>query len=510
VINESFRMPPTASCRVRGIGVALKLLDPFLMGDAKALLFVDHEEPEFRKMHVLRKQPVRADDDVDRAVFQSAQNLGLLGAWDESGQDFDAEWVVVQARGERAVMLLRQHGRWTQDTDLPPAHRDAKRSAKGDFGLSETHVSTDQTIRRLWFFEVCHDVVDRLFLIAGLLERECRLELRVRGSRSFDRFAARSRPFRVELQELLGHLLHRLADAPLLRRKGRPAESIELGLMSLAAFEFLDDPEPCHREEQLVATGVLDDHDLDGLSRSPVKPVERGEAQRLVPEAEILAHPMVGVDDEITWAELPQVFEKALLLTARLAFDATLTYARPEDLLFGDVGDAFAPQHESVPELAQAHAVQDGCRHPVAPKQVDQAVGLVLGSADQRDPHALLGPLLELIGERLQASVPVCLMRTKLGDERLLVGSVDAKERVPGRCERGDERALVFAGGAVNGQTMRYDRCVRLQAVRELVLAHVVCWQLEGGPVPTCGVLVGRVVLLVAERLGDGHRVRQH
>ena len=62
---------------VRGIGVAVMrqhvdllahLLDALLVRHAEALLLVDDEQAEIAKLHVLRQQPVRADDDVDLAA----------------------------------------------------------------------------------------------------------------------------------------------------------------------------------------------------------------------------------------------------------------------------------------------------------------------------------------------------------------------------------------------------------------------------------------------------------
>ena len=44
-----------------------QLLDALLVRDAEPLLLVDDEQPEIAELHVLRQQPVRADDDVDLA-----------------------------------------------------------------------------------------------------------------------------------------------------------------------------------------------------------------------------------------------------------------------------------------------------------------------------------------------------------------------------------------------------------------------------------------------------------
>jgi hypothetical protein len=52
---------------------------------------------------------------------------------------------------------------------------------------------------------------------------------------------------------------------------------------------------------------------------------------------------VVDVDHEVPRAQLSQVFEEALLLSAGLPLAATLPYAGPEDLFLGDIGQAFTP-----------------------------------------------------------------------------------------------------------------------------------------------------------------------
>ncbi len=64
-------------CSVRGIGVALMaiasmplrdFLQPLLVLDAEALLFVDDHEAEILPLDVLREQPMRADHQIDFAL----------------------------------------------------------------------------------------------------------------------------------------------------------------------------------------------------------------------------------------------------------------------------------------------------------------------------------------------------------------------------------------------------------------------------------------------------------
>ena len=45
---------------------------------AEALLLVDDEQPEVLRLHVVREQPVRADQHVDRARLEVAHDRRLL------------------------------------------------------------------------------------------------------------------------------------------------------------------------------------------------------------------------------------------------------------------------------------------------------------------------------------------------------------------------------------------------------------------------------------------------
>ena len=57
-----------------------QLLEPLLVLDAEALLLVDDDQAQVLELHVLRQQPVRADDDVDLAVREPLERLLLLAA----------------------------------------------------------------------------------------------------------------------------------------------------------------------------------------------------------------------------------------------------------------------------------------------------------------------------------------------------------------------------------------------------------------------------------------------
>ena len=90
----------SAISSVRGIGVAVivststlraELLQPFLVGDAEALLLVDDQQSQVLEPHVPPQQPVRADHDVHLPERRVLDHLLLRRRVDEPRQHLDRD-----------------------------------------------------------------------------------------------------------------------------------------------------------------------------------------------------------------------------------------------------------------------------------------------------------------------------------------------------------------------------------------------------------------------------------
>ena len=93
------------------VDLAPELLEALLGGDPEALLLVDHDEAEVAEPDVLRQQPVRPDDEVDRAVGEAGDRPLLLGRRHEPGEEADRERERPEPLAERRVVLGREDGR---------------------------------------------------------------------------------------------------------------------------------------------------------------------------------------------------------------------------------------------------------------------------------------------------------------------------------------------------------------------------------------------------------------
>ena len=175
---ERSRTPVSASCSVRGIGVALErqhmhlrpqLLQPLLVADAKMLLLVDDQKAQIPELDRLAEQRVGADHDVDVAVGKPLLDLRQLLRRDQARglRDIDREAAKTLGKG-LAVLPRQQRGRH-HHRDLLAVERHGKRRAQRHLGLAEADVAADQPVHRPAAFEVLQRGVDGAELVLGFL-----------------------------------------------------------------------------------------------------------------------------------------------------------------------------------------------------------------------------------------------------------------------------------------------------------------------------------------------------
>ena len=172
-------------CSVRGIGVAESAStstssrserEQLLLRDAEALLLVEDDEAELLRDHVAREDAVRADQDVDLALGEVAQDLLRLGRGAEARDHLDADREVAVAGSERVPVLLGEDRRRAEHERLLAVHGDGERGAHGDLGLAEADVAADEPVHRPRRLEVLLDRLDRALLVLGLAVGELGLE----------------------------------------------------------------------------------------------------------------------------------------------------------------------------------------------------------------------------------------------------------------------------------------------------------------------------------------------
>ena len=165
---------------------------------------------------------------------------------------------------QRLQMLKRQHRRGREKRDLLAVHDGLERRPHRHFGLAVSDVAAQQPIHRRRRFHVALDVGNRRGLIRRQFVRKRAFEflLPVRVGRKG--VSRNGLALRVELQQLLGHVAHRLLDARLRLLPRRPAQSIER--RPRAAGVLLNQIEALDGDEQLVVAVIAQ---LEELLQSP-------------------------------------------------------------------------------------------------------------------------------------------------------------------------------------------------------------------------------------------------
>ena len=271
-----------------------------LLGDAEALLLVEHDESEVLRDHVARENAVRPDQDVDLALLELVEDPLLIGAGAEARHHLDPHREVAVALAERVPVLLGENRRRAEDERLPAVQRDGEGGAHGDLGLAEPDVAAHEAIHRPRRLEVLLHRLDRLQLILRLAVRERALEPLEPVVREVERLTWSLAPSRVQREELAGELAHRGARAALEVLPRLPAELRQrrrLRVGSDVAGDLRDllvrDVEPVlasEGEEEVVAR-------------------DAGDVLRL--EAEEPADAVILVDDVVADAEVGEGLERA-------------------------------------------------------------------------------------------------------------------------------------------------------------------------------------------------------
>ena len=214
-------------------------LQPLLHLDAEPLLLVDDHQPEVVKMHVGLGQPVRADDDVDRALFQPADDFGLLPARGESRQRGDLEGEFRHPSGERPLVLLAEQRGRHKHGHLIAGVDGLERRPHRQFRLPIAHVAAQQPIHRPRQAHVVLDRVDRGQLVGRFVVGERGVELALPFGVGGKSDAGPRRARGLQIEHVGRQIDDRLLDAILLPLPKPAAEFGQRGPALRAADVFL-------------------------------------------------------------------------------------------------------------------------------------------------------------------------------------------------------------------------------------------------------------------------------
>ena len=239
-------------------------LEPLLVLDPEPLLLVDDRQPEVLEPHVLRQQPVRADDHVDLARGHPPERLLLLRRALEPADHVHGERVLGEPLAEGAVVLLGKDSGGHEHGDLLAVVGRLERGPDGDLGLAVADVAADEPVHRLGLLQVGLHLGDGRHLVGRLLVGEGGLELGLPVGVGRERVAGDGLADGLELDHLGGHVADRLGDLLLLATPTRAAELRQLRLRLAPADVLLHQVDPRRRDVQEHAVAELEDQVLFG------------------------------------------------------------------------------------------------------------------------------------------------------------------------------------------------------------------------------------------------------
>ncbi len=232
------------------------LLHGLFVADAEALLLVDHEESQVLELDVPRQHPVRADHHVDRSRGQPGHDLARLGRGEKARQHLHPHGEPGVALGEGLGVLLGEQRGGDEHGGLLAVLDRLEHGPHRHLGLAEAHVATHQAVHGHLGLHVGLDLLDGARLVDGLGEGEGVLELALPRRVGREGVALHVQPAPVELDELLGDLVHRGARLGPRALPLRPAQAVQRGgLAPAVGGERVD---LVRREVQLVVAAVLE------------------------------------------------------------------------------------------------------------------------------------------------------------------------------------------------------------------------------------------------------------
>ena len=154
-----------------------KLKQALFVFNSEALLFIDHDEPEILESHILRKNAVRADEDVDIALRSRFENDALLSICLESTQRLHAERIRAESIAKTLLVLLGKHCGGHEQRSLSTTIHYLECRANRDFRFAESNVTAHEPIHRARPLHIALRGSDRSDLIFRFVVGKLRFEI---------------------------------------------------------------------------------------------------------------------------------------------------------------------------------------------------------------------------------------------------------------------------------------------------------------------------------------------
>ncbi len=232
-------------CQGQHIHVLLQLLDLFLVAYPETLFLINDQQSQILKLHVRRKYPVCADDDVHPAFYQVCHRLPDLSRGAEPAHQIHPYGVIFHTLDEGGVMLLCQNSGGYQVHHLLSLLDSLECGPDGDLRLAVAHIAADKPVHDSGALHVRLGVLDGRNLVFRLLKGKHFLKLPLPYRILFILVPLAVLPQGIELHQILSHFTD-------------GAANLRLGALPLFGTQFVQFRLPG------IGRGILLDHIQSG------------------------------------------------------------------------------------------------------------------------------------------------------------------------------------------------------------------------------------------------------
>ena len=303
----------------------------FLYAYSKFLFFINDEQPEVFKLHRLAHQFVRADNNIDIAGFEFAQNLICLLRRASATQVIHLYGEAFEALGKGFVMLKREYGSWYKHRHLLIVRRGFHGGTNGDFGFTKPHIATHQSVHGALLFHVRLHLLGYLELVRCILVSKTCFEFLLHKTIGAESKSLLLLTLSVETNQVARNVLNLLLRALLEFLPSACAQVAQARRFALLAFVLRHLVKRVNRNENHVVVLI---HQLDEFLLLTIRSRHTHQSRKLPYSVIYVYHIITGFKLH-EFLKRQREFSVSCAVTLKVIFVETV-----EDLMIGKKGNA--------------------------------------------------------------------------------------------------------------------------------------------------------------------------
>ena len=190
------------------IDVGLQLAQLLFHGDTELLLLVNDEQTEIFEVDILAHDAVRPYQDIYLPFLQIFQSLTNLRGSPRPTYIIYLAREILQAFAKGLIVLEGKYCRRHEDGHLLIVRYRFEGSTYGHFGLSKTHIATNQAVHRTVALHICLHVGSGFHLVRRILIDKARLQFVLHEAIRTEGKALLLLSFGIKQDKVAGNIFH--------------------------------------------------------------------------------------------------------------------------------------------------------------------------------------------------------------------------------------------------------------------------------------------------------------